>query len=87
MQSLQRTVRRCTALLLVPVALLVYALTRYLESPYGAASNLDILVVSQWISAALFLGAAGYLVVSPLATLTGSMEETPESVRDEQSDA
>lgn len=87
MNSLHRTVRRCAALLLVPVSLLVYAVTRYLHSPYGESANLDVLVFSQWVSAALLLGAVGYLAVSLLASLAGGQTGTPRAEADEGSDA
>ena len=85
MNSLQRTVRRCAAVLLVPVSLLVYAVLRYLHSPSGASANLDVLVIGQWISGALLVGAAGYLAVSLLATLTGAPEHVPDP--EERADA
>lgn len=61
---LRRTVRRCVALLLVPNALLLAVVSRYLASPYGPGAPLDVLTVGAIVGLFLAVAAVGYLGLS-----------------------
>lgn len=67
--AIGRTIRRGTALLLLPLSLLLFVHARYLSSPYGGNVPLDVLQISSLVGAALFLGAGGYLIVSLVAQM------------------
>ena len=68
-KSLQRTIRRCVALLLAPIALLVAVISQYLGSPYGPSAPMDVLTIGEIVGLALFVGAVGYLIASLALTL------------------
>ncbi|WP_178917560.1 hypothetical protein [Natronomonas gomsonensis] len=63
--ALQRTIRRCTAVLAIPLSLYPLVFVARLETDGYPYTNL-ILEVADEIALAVLVGAVGYLVVSVL---------------------
>ena len=63
--SLQRTIRRCTAVLAIPLSLFPMVYVARLETDGYPYTNLTLEVADE-IALAVLMGAVGYLVVSAL---------------------
>jgi hypothetical protein len=74
--GVRTSIRRMTALLLVPVALVVVEFGIHLREQHGITGGWksEFIAGSQALSALLVVGAAGYLLVSVLAALAGSTD-------------
>jgi hypothetical protein len=62
-KALQITVRRCTALLLLVLSTLTMAYLRFL-TVQGYDSQIDLVPIAFGLTALVFLGAIGYLLLS-----------------------
>jgi formate hydrogenlyase subunit 4 len=69
---LHRTLRRCTAVLLIPLSLLLYVYARQTVNRFR--SLLDVLTLADLIALFVFLGAVAYLAGSVFVQLTGTRD-------------
>jgi hypothetical protein len=74
--DVQTSIRRMTALLLVPLSLVVAEIGIHLREQHGITGGWksEFIAGSQAVSALLVVGAVGYLLVSVLTALAGSVD-------------